>query len=102
MATNTSEIAKAVADEIERRETENNKPLSPSASIINNPDETSNMAKCPHCGFEFNVEFSCGRCGHKWIPRENREPKVCPSCKSPYWNKPRVREVAKATTKAKR
>ena len=33
MATNTSEIAKAVADEIERRETENNKPLSPSASI---------------------------------------------------------------------
>ena len=64
-------------------------------SNINNHDETFNMAKCPHCGFEFNVEFSCGRCGHKWVPRENGEPKVCPSCKSPYWNKPRVREVAK-------
>lgn len=35
--------------------------------------------------------FRCERCGHEWIPRGNAddEPKVCPSCKSPYWNKPR-------------
>jgi len=31
--------------------------------------------------------FGCERCGHEWIPRNiKREPKVCPKCKSPYWN----------------
>jgi predicted Zn-ribbon and HTH transcriptional regulator len=34
--------------------------------------------------------FVCNRCGHKWNPRAPKEPKVCPKCKSPYWNKPRV------------
>jgi len=53
------------------------------------------MAKCPHCGTVFDVFFTCNRCGHKWTPRENGEPKVCPSCKSPYWNKERIRNVAK-------
>lgn len=35
--------------------------------------------------------FRCERCGHEWIPRGGieEEPKVCPSCKSPYWSKPR-------------
>lgn len=34
--------------------------------------------------------FRCERCGHEWVPREKGiEPKVCPSCKSPYWNRPR-------------
>lgn len=32
----------------------------------------------------------CERCGHEWFPRnEKREPKVCPNCKSPYWNVPK-------------
>ena len=26
---------------------------------------------------------------HSWYPRAPRLPKVCPKCKSPYWNKPR-------------
>ena len=30
--------------------------------------------------------FQCERCGHKWAPRENELPRVCPKCKSPYWN----------------
>ncbi len=31
---------------------------------------------------------SCKRCGHGWVPRiENI--RVCPKCKSPYWNKER-------------
>lgn len=30
--------------------------------------------------------YQCERCGHKWAPRENEFPKVCPKCKSPYWN----------------
>lgn len=32
----------------------------------------------------------CERCGYEWLPRgENLEPRVCPKCKSPYWNKPK-------------
>lgn len=43
----------------------------------------------------------CERCGHDWIPRTAlSEPDALPivcgnrSCKSPYWNKPRVGEAA--------
>ncbi len=32
--------------------------------------------------------FRCNRCAHEWVPRGDvsNEPKVCPKCKSPYWN----------------
>jgi len=35
--------------------------------------------------------YNCLRCkdGHEWIPRTDEFPKVCPKCKSPYWNVPR-------------
>lgn len=33
--------------------------------------------------------WRCERCEHEWIPRESQEPRVCPKCKSPYWNRPR-------------
>ena len=33
--------------------------------------------------------YQCERCDHKWAPREDELPKVCPKCKSPYWNIPR-------------
>ena len=34
--------------------------------------------------------FNSERCGHEWIPRDiKKETTICPSCKSPYWNKPR-------------
>lgn len=33
----------------------------------------------------------CYRCNHKWIPREEEKPSVCPKCKSPYWDKPKTR-----------
>jgi len=30
------------------------------------------------------------RCGHEWLPREGTEkPRVCPKCKSPYWDRPK-------------
>ena len=37
--------------------------------------------------------FRCERCGHEWIPRGNpdQEPKVCPKCKSPYWDRPKLK-----------
>ena len=32
----------------------------------------------------------CERCKHIWKSRDaNKEPKVCPKCKSPYWNTPK-------------
>jgi len=32
----------------------------------------------------------CYRCGYEWVSRKKDEvPTVCPSCKSPYWDRPR-------------
>jgi DNA-directed RNA polymerase subunit RPC12/RpoP len=34
----------------------------------------------------------CTRCKHEWAKRANGpEPKKCPNCNSPYWNKKRTR-----------
>lgn len=41
------------------------------------------------------VWVKCGRCGYSWVKRKET-PKVCPGCKSPYWNKPRQRIRVKA------
>jgi DNA-directed RNA polymerase subunit RPC12/RpoP len=46
--------------------------------------------------------YKCLRCGHKWVPRVilDREPTICPNCKSPYWNKPRRdQKIAKPAIK---
>lgn len=46
-----------------------------------------------------DLPLKCLRCNHTWIPRrinicggDNKflKPKVCPKCKSPYWNKNRI------------
>jgi predicted Zn-ribbon and HTH transcriptional regulator len=36
--------------------------------------------------------YRCERCSHIWISRNGRteSPVVCPRCKSPYWNKPKI------------
>jgi len=42
--------------------------------------------------------FRCLRCSHEWIPRVSMEeligeikniPRICPNCKSAYWDTPR-------------
>lgn len=35
--------------------------------------------------------YRCERCGHEWVPRgeTEQEPRLCPKCKSAYWNEPR-------------
>jgi DNA-directed RNA polymerase subunit RPC12/RpoP len=44
--------------------------------------------------------YRCERCDHEWVPRDkDEEPRVCPKCKSPYWNKPRRADNSKATKK---
>lgn len=32
------------------------------------------------------LAWHCKRCGHTWLPRMFGKPRVCPSCKSSYWN----------------
>ena len=42
-------------------------------------------------GWKVNIlSNKCYRCSHVWIPRNIEEkPAVCPSCKSPYWDRPK-------------
>ena len=30
--------------------------------------------------------YECTRCTHQWVPRDSEKPRVCPKCKSPYWD----------------
>lgn len=50
----------------------------------------------PHMGKVKKVVWYwlCERCGHEWPPKGEGEPKFCPKCKSPYWNKPRQQPKA--------
>ena len=34
--------------------------------------------------------YRCTRCDHTWVPRGGTAPRVCPKCKSPYWDRPRA------------
>ncbi len=38
--------------------------------------------------------LKCLRCRHEWIPRTFNKPKLCPSCKSKYWNQIREKKNA--------
>jgi len=41
--------------------------------------------------------YRCERCGHEWVPRDkDQAPKVCPHCKSPYWDRPRQSDAQTA------
>ena len=38
--------------------------------------------------------YRCERCGHEWVSRTgDQDPRVCPKCKSPYWDKRRTQPV---------
>jgi rubrerythrin len=37
----------------------------------------------------------CLRCGHNWRPRKDDPPVQCPNCKSPYWDKEKLRGEAR-------
>jgi len=44
----------------------------------------------PEAGRPHWLRVRCTRCGHEWRPRDmDSPPRVCPSCKSPYWDRPR-------------
>lgn len=52
------------------------------------------MAKVPITVMGYRCERE--QCGHEWIPREseNGEPRVCPKCKSAWWNRPKGQKGA--------
>jgi len=35
-------------------------------------------------------KLNCKRCGHSWYPKQ-QEIRICPKCKSPYWDRAKVR-----------
>lgn len=37
------------------------------------------------------TQNTCNRCKHSWWQRTPESPRSCPKCKSPYWNKARIR-----------
>ena len=42
--------------------------------------------------------IKCERCGNEWTPQKSRrekgiKPKVCPKCKSPYFDTPRKNKI---------
>lgn len=48
---------------------------------------------------DFDIpEMKCKRCSHTWTPRKETI-KVCPKCKSKYWNKDYTRKVTKKQLK---
>ena len=36
--------------------------------------------------------FRCERCAHEWVARrrEGKQPRICPKCKSAYWDRHKV------------
>lgn len=45
---------------------------------------------CTEC-HEAPLIRKCYRCGHEWAPRRYiKDPRQCPKCHSPYWNRLRA------------
>jgi predicted Zn-ribbon and HTH transcriptional regulator len=42
---------------------------------------------------------TCMRCGWGWWPKKPGKPRVCPSCKSPYWDRERTLNIQKRKKK---
>ena len=37
--------------------------------------------------------YQCERCRHTWVPRMKDYPRICPKCKSAYWDRPRKKRA---------
>jgi DNA-directed RNA polymerase subunit RPC12/RpoP len=47
-------------------------------------------------------KYKCSRCGHLWERRAKKDnvlPLTCPNCKSPYWNRERIKKNSKEDQK---
>lgn len=36
-------------------------------------------------------KWKCLRCGHEWTPRQEMRPRICPKCKTAYWDRQKQR-----------
>jgi hypothetical protein len=46
--------------------------------------------------------LQCNRCHHKWLRRTLTRPVQCPACKTPLWDKDRVRKLSPQRRAARR
>lgn len=49
----------------------------------------TNKKEAPAPGEVKLPTWTCLRCEHTWVPRRPDHPRICPKCKSPYWDRPR-------------
>jgi len=48
--------------------------------------------RCPRCGSRV-IKMKCTRCGGEWYMRDpSRMPETCTKCKSPYYNRERMKD----------
>jgi len=54
-------------------------------------EQDKNMQK--EWGVKVDIKGNkCSRCGYEWVPHDFDDvPETCPRCRTPYWNKERVR-----------
>jgi predicted Zn-ribbon and HTH transcriptional regulator len=65
--------------------------------------KTTTSVQCTRCGHEISLASTsqmyvvklhkCRRCGKTWFPRSARTPRMCPTCKTAYWNTPKEGKV---------
>lgn len=48
------------------------------------------------------LERHCFRCSYTWWPRKPKAPCRCARCKSPYWNRPRLKGAQNAASMGKK
>ncbi len=41
------------------------------------------------------MRYNCFKCIHSWLPRTEKRPKVCPKCKSAWWDVKKELKVVK-------
>lgn len=64
-------------------------------------DEETYDGRCPECKGQI-FKMKCTRCSNEWYPRSPIAlPGTCPHCKSPYYNKTRVRTVGGTKAQAR-
>jgi len=60
----------------------------PRNSPVEATDELSDVTA--HFGVTLIRGYRCYRCGHEWRPSSlGSASRICPKCKSPYWDRPR-------------
>jgi len=46
-----------------------------------------------HMTIQNREVLECNRCGYRWMQQRLAIPGTCSNCRSPYWNKERVRRI---------